>query len=162
MPEIVPLGWFHTVMGIVALVSGFYTLAKFKEITPRTPSGLVYLLSTLVTAGTALGIFQHGVFTPAHTLAILTLLALTIGTVASTTLVFGRLSRYLRAISYSATLLFHAIPAITDGLMRLPVGNPVLDSIDSPVLRVFYLLFLLIYLVGVAMQIRWIRRQPAL
>ena len=31
MPEIIPLGWFHTIMGIIALVSGGYTLAKFKE-----------------------------------------------------------------------------------------------------------------------------------
>ena len=162
MPEIIPLGWFHTILGIIALLSGFYTLVKFKEITPRTRSGLLYLLTTLITAGTALGIFQHGVFTPAHTLAILTLLALTVGTVASTTIVFGRLSRYLRAVSYSATLLFHSIPAITDGLMRLPVGDPVLDSIESPVLKGFYLVFLVIYLVGVTLQIRWIRKQPAL
>jgi uncharacterized membrane protein len=75
MPEILPIGWFHTVMGIIALVSGGVTLAKFKEITPQTRSGQIYLAATLITAGTALAIFQRGAFGPGHALAVMTLLA---------------------------------------------------------------------------------------
>jgi di/tricarboxylate transporter len=55
-------------------------------------------------------------------------------------------------------LLFHMIPAITDGLMRLPLVNPVLDSIESPLLKGFYAAFLLTYLVGVSLQIRRIAK----
>ena len=66
MPEIIPLGWFHTVIGITALVSGGLTLAKFNEISLQTGSGQIYLAATLITAGTALAIFQHGAFGPAH------------------------------------------------------------------------------------------------
>jgi hypothetical protein len=77
---------------------------------------------------------------------------------AARTALFGKFSRYLQAISYTATLLFHMIPAITDGLLRLPVGDPVLNSIESPVLKGFYASFLLVYLVVVAMQIRRISR----
>lgn len=161
MPEIIPLGWFHTAMGVVALVSGVLTLVKYKEITFQTRSGQVYLLTTLITAGTALGIFQHGAFGPGHALAVMTLLALLVGTVAARTKLFGKLSRYVQAISYSGTLLFHSIPAITDGLLRLPVGNPVLTSIEDPVLRMCYLALLLAYLLGIAFQLRWIRRQGA-
>ncbi len=135
MPEIIPLGWFHTATGIVALVSGGFALTKFKEITLRTRSGQIYLAMTLITAGTALAIFQHGEFGPAHGLAVMTLVALAIGTVASTTNLFGKLSRYVRAVSYSVTLLFHSIPAVTDGLLRLPVGDPVLTSIDDPIMK---------------------------
>ena len=72
MPEIIPLGWFHTIMGIIALVSGAYTLFKFKEITHHTRSGQIYLVTTLITAGTALAIYQHGFFGPAHGLAVMT------------------------------------------------------------------------------------------
>jgi uncharacterized membrane protein len=159
MPEIIPLGWFHTVMGIVALLSGAYTLYAFREISLQTGSGRIYLLSTLLTAATALFIFQRGVFGPGHALAILTLAALLVGTVAATTAVFGKWSRYLQAISFSGTLLFHCIPAITDGLLRLPVGNPVLSSIDDPVLKIGYLGLLVLYLVGISAQLRWIRHQ---
>jgi len=161
MPEITPLGWFHTVMGIIALFSGGFALARFKEITLQTRSGQIYLGTTLITAGTALAIYQHGEFGPAHGLAVMTMVALAVGTVAATTKLFGILSRYVRAVSYSATLLFHGIPAVTDGLMRLPVGDPVLTSIEDPILKMCYLGLLVLFLVGVSLQLRWIHRQPA-
>lgn len=162
MPEIIPLGWFHTAMGVIALVSGGITVARFKEISLKTGSGKIYLAATLITAGTALGIFQRGEFGPGHALAVMTLVALAIGTVAATTTLFGKLSRYVQAISYSATLLFHCVPAVTDGLLRLPVGDPVLTSIDDPILKMCYLGLLAFFLVGVSLQLRWIHRQPAL
>jgi len=161
MPEIIPLGWFHTAMGVIALISGGFTLVRFKEISLQTRSGQIYLVTTLITAGTALAIFQRGEFGPGHALAVMTLLALAVGTVAATTNLFGNISRYVRAVSYSATLLFHCIPAVTDGLMRLPVGNPVLTSIEDPILKMCYLVLLVIFLIGVSLQLRWIHRQPA-
>ena len=159
MPEIIPLGWFHTAVGAAAILSGVYTLWVYKEITPQTRPGQIYLATTLVTAVTALGIYQHGVFGPGHVLAVMTLGALGVGTAAAMTKLFGGLSRYLQALSYTATLLFHSIPAVTDGLLRLPAGNPVISSIDDPILRGTYLALLSIFLVGITLQIRWIRRQ---
>ena len=161
MPEIIPLGWFHTVTGIIALLSGAYTLAHFKEISLRTRTGQIYLVTTLITAATALAIFQHGAFGPAHGLALMTLIALGVGSVAETIEPFGKFSRHVRAVSFSATLLFHCIPAVTDGLMRLPVGNPVLTSIEDPILKMCYLGLLIVFLIGVILQLRWINRQPA-
>lgn len=159
MPEITALGWFHTAMGIIALLSGGIALFRYKEITPQTRSGQIYLATTLITAGTALAIFQHGGFGPAHGLAVMTLGALLVGTVASTTYLFGRWSRHIRAVSYTSTLLFHSIPAVTDGLMRLPVGDPILTSIEDPLLRKCYLVLLVLFLVGVTLQLRWISKQ---
>jgi len=159
MPEITALGWFHTVMGIVALASGALALVKFREITPQSRSGQVYLVTTLVTAVTALAIYQHGGFGPAHALAVMTLLALAVGTVAAMTNLFGKLSRYVRAIGYSSTLLFHSIPAVTDALMRLPVGDPILTSIEDPLLRKCYLVLLVLFVIGMLLQLRWIYRQ---
>ena len=159
MPEMIPLGWFHTAMGVIALGSGGFTLAKFKEISLQTKSGQIYLATTLITAATALAIFQRGEFGPGHALAVMTLLALALGTVAATLKPFGKFSRHIQAISYSGTLLFHCIPAVTDGLMRLPVGDPVLTSIEDPVLKMCYLGLLIIFLVGISFQLRWIHRQ---
>ena len=162
MPPMSTLGWFHTALGIIALVSGVITLYRHKEITSQHASGQIYLLATLVTAATALAIYQQGSFGPGHVLAVLTLGALAVGTVAGNTDVFGNASRYLRAVSYSATLLFHSIPAVTDGLLRLPVGDPVLKSIEDPVLLMCYAVLLVLYLAGVTWQVRWIRRQRPL
>ena len=91
----------------------------------------------------------------------MTLLALAVGTVAATMKPFGKLSRHVQAISYSATLLFHCVPAVTDGLLRLPVGDPVLTSIEDPILKLLYLGLLVLFLIGVSLQLRWIHRQPA-
>lgn len=161
MPEITPLGWFHTAMGIIALFSGAAALARHREISLQTLPGTIYLAATLITATTALAIFQRGAFGPGHALAVMTLLALATGTVAATTKLFGRLSRYVQAVSYSTTLLFHCIPAVTDGLLRLPVGDPVVTSIRDPILQACYLVLLVLFLVGVTLQLRWIRRQRA-
>jgi hypothetical protein len=108
-----------------------------------------------------LGIFQHGGFGVAHALAVVTLVALATGTVAATTTLFGKFSRYVQAVSYSSTLLFHCIPAVTDALLRLPVGDPLLTSIEDPVLKLCYLGLLVLFVVGVSLQLRWIYRQPA-
>lgn len=159
MPEITALGWFHTAMGIVALLSGGFALASFKEITLQARSGQIYLATTLITAGTALAIFQRGEFGPGHALAVLTLMALAIGTLAAVKKPFGKWSRYVQAVSYSATLLFHCIPAVTDGLMRLPVGAPVVTSFEDPILKMCYLGLVVFYLLGISLQLRWIHRQ---
>jgi len=159
MPAMTALGWFHTVMGIIALSSGAYTLYRYKEIVPGNRSGLIYLAATLITAATALAIYQHGGFGAGHALAVLTLAALAAGTLAGSTGLFGRWGRYLRALSYTATLLFHSIPAVTDGLLRLPVGNPVLTSIEDPVMQTAYLVLLALFVVGVTLQLRWIHAQ---
>ncbi len=160
MPEIIPIGWFHTAMGVIALLSAGFTLARFKEISPQTRSGQIYLVTTLITAATALAIFQRGEFGPGHALAVMTLLALAVGTVAARMKPFGKWSRQVQAVSYSATLLFHSIPAVTDGLLRLPVGNPVLTSIGDPILRMCYLGLLVLFLIGISLQLRWIHRHP--
>lgn len=159
MPEMTALGWFHTAMGIIALLSGGLTLYRYKEITLQHQSGQIYLAATLLTAGTALAIYQHGTFGPGHVLAVMTLGALAVGTLASTTKLFGRISRYVRAASYSITLFFHSIPAVTDGLLRLPVGDPVLKSIEDPVLLKCYLGLLVLSVVGIGLQLSWIHRQ---
>lgn len=161
MPEMIPLGWFHTIMGIIALISGAITLYRDKEITLGSRTGLVYLVTTLITAITALMIYQHGFFGPAHMLAVATLLALAVGTLAATVKPFGKWSRHIQAFSFSATLLFHCIPAVTDALLRLPVGSPILDSFEHPVMKMAHLAVLVIFVVGVTFQLRWIQKQPA-
>jgi len=160
MPEITLFGWMHTVVGVLALLSGFYTLAKFKVIRLEQVTGKAYLFLTLIAAASALGIYKHGGFGVAHGLAVLTILAVLLGAIAEKTRLFGGLSRYVQAASYSMTLLFHMIPAITDGLMRLPANAPFVTELEDPLLQGFYLAFLVAYIVGFGLQVAWIRKNP--
>ena len=158
MPEMIPLGWLHTILGIGALMSGFYTLIKYRVVTLAHRSGKLYVLLTLIVAGTALGIYNQGGFGIAHNLAVLTLVALAGGVVMEKTRLFGSLSKYCQALGYSSTLLFHMIPAITDFLRRLPVGDPFIDTLEDPLLRQFHLAFLAIFFVGIIAQVLWLRK----
>ena len=159
MPEMTILGWFHTVLGILAVLSGFYTLYKYKIITTAESSGRLYVLVTLLVAGSALGIYNQGGFGVAHVLAVLTLIALAGGYIMEKFKWFGSFSKYFQALGYTSTLLFHMIPAITDFLRRLPIGDPFIDSFDDPLLLNFHTAFLVIYMVGLVAQIVWLKRQ---
>lgn len=158
MPEMTLLGWFHTVLGVLAVLSGFYTLFKYKVISLKEDSGKLYVLVTLVVAGSALGIYNQGGFGIAHILAVLTLIALAGGVLMEKTNLFGSFSKYFQALGYTSTLLFHMIPAITDFLRRLPVGDPFIDSFEDPLLLNFYSAFLLIYVVILIAQMVWLKR----
>ena len=158
MPEMTLLGWFHTILGIVALVSAFYTLFKYRIISLDNRSGKLYVLVTIIVAGSALGIYNQGGFGIAHWLAVLTLVAVSGGIIMEKFKWFGRFSMYFQALGYSSTLLFHMLPAITDFLLRLPIGNSFVDSIEDPLLVGFHQAFLLIFVVGVILQFRWLNK----
>ncbi|MFT7262697.1 MAG: putative membrane protein [Halioglobus sp.] len=158
MPEMTLLGWIHTIIAIIALVAGFYTLAINKVITLKNKTGQIYLVCTLLAAISALMIYNQGGFGPAHILAILTLLALFGGFFVTKISAFSKIADYFQAFCFSGTVLFHMIPAITDGLLRLPVGDPILTSIEDPILRNFYLLFVGIFLVGIVLQFIWLKK----
>jgi uncharacterized membrane protein len=151
------LGVFHTLISLVAVVSGIWALARDKQIRLDNRLGQTYLVSTLVVAVSGLGIFQHGGFGPPHALSILTLLALAVGTVAATTNFYKSWSRYLQALAYSVTVLFHAIPGVTESLTRLPLGAPLVASADAPIFQPIYGALLLLFLVGAGLQLRWLR-----
>ena len=158
MPEMTLLGWFHTILGAGAVLTGFYTVFKHKVISLEKTTGRFYLFLTLLVAGSALGIYNQGGFGIAHVLAVLTLVALVGGLIAEKEKLFGSFSKYIQALGYSSTLLFHMIPAITDFLRRLPIGDPFIDSFEAPVLMKFYLGFLLIYFIGIIAQMFWLKK----
>ena len=158
MPAMTLLGWFHTIMGIAAILLAVAALYRHGLIRAADRVGAGYLVITVIVAGSALGIYNQGGFGVAHYLAVLTLVAAFGGFVLERFNLFGRFSPYFQAIAYSATILFHMIPAITDFLRRLPVGDPFIDSFDSPVLQGFHLAFLGLYVLGVGVQILKLKR----
>jgi len=158
MPAMTLLGWFHTIMGIAAILLAVAALYRHGLIRAADREGAGYLMITVIVAGSALGIYNQGGFGVAHYLAVLTLVAAFGGFILERFNLFGGFSPYFQAIAYSATILFHMIPAITDFLRRLPVGDPFIDSFDSPVLQGFHLAFLGLYLLGVGVQILKLKR----
>ena len=137
----------------------FIPYLTYKIISIINFSARLYLCLTLVVAASALGIYNQGGFGIAHVLAVLTLIAITGGFVMEKYKIFGSMSKYFQALGYTSTLLFHMIPAITDFLRRLPIGDPFIDSFEDPLLMNFHLSFLLVYLIGISYQMYWLRQQ---
>ncbi|HBZ50502.1 MAG TPA: hypothetical protein DEO43_09405 [Halieaceae bacterium] len=162
MPPMTLLGWFHTIFGVVAIGAAVYSLWCYKVISSTTFSGKLYLLVTVFVAGSALAIYNQGGFGIAHVLAVLTLLAVAFGYLVERTRLFRGWSDYLQALGYSATLLFHMIPAITDFLRRLPVGDPFVDSFTDPLLQGFHVAFLVLFIIGYGAQVVWLRKRDVL
>jgi uncharacterized membrane protein len=155
------LGVVHTAISLVAVVCGFWALARDKEISTQNSLGRTYLVTTLLTAVSGLFIFQHGGFGPPHVLSILTILALAVGGVAALTSTFGGWSRYVQAICFSATMLFHMIPGFTETLTRLPLSQPLLPNADAPELKPIAGALLLLFVIGLVLQLRWLRGRTA-
>ena len=143
----------------MAVAAGIAAFIRYKEISPRNPTGKLYIITTLLTCVTSLGIFQHGSFGKPHALAIITLVALAVAAVAGYTRFYGRASRYIETVAYSATFLFHLIPGITETSTRLPPGSPLVASPEAPELQVASAVLLVAFLVGATAQVLRLRAQ---
>ena len=157
MPEITLLGWFHTIFGILSISIVLYVLFRHKLISFNQNLSRLYLFLTFITAFTSLLIYNQGGFGIAHILGVLTLLAVIAGIFVEKTLILGWMSKYFYTLCYTSTFLFHMIPAITDGLRRLPVDDPIANSFSDPIIVNFYILFFIIYLVILFLQFRNIK-----
>ncbi|XOV80492.1 MAG: hypothetical protein ACFHVJ_05960 [Aestuariibacter sp.] len=154
-----PLGIVHTILGTIALFSAIYLFVSRRHIDIKHPVGKLYVVVTLLTAGTSLGIFNHGSFNIAHGLAVLTILAALFGAALSVFRIFGRLTRYLQLTALSSTLLFHLIPAATEIMTRFPSNSPMASSIQDPLLLQTFLGIFVAFLLLLFWQYLWLRKQ---
>ena len=149
-----PLGIFHTILSLFAVAAGFIALLRDGRISLENRTGRVYIIATVITCLTALGIFQHGGLNRAHGLAIVTLVVLAIAWVAGHSSAFGRASRYVETVGYSATFLFNLIPGITETSTRLPPGAPLVPNADAPALQAATGVLLVLFIIVAVLQVR--------
>ena len=152
------LGLIHTAISLVAVGAGLVSLIRLHRITGTTGVGKLYIATTLLTCLTSLGIFHHGGFGAPHVLAIITLVVLAVAAGARK-LWFGRLSPYVETISYSATFLFHLIPAVTETSTRLPAGAPWATGPDDPKVKAASGILFVLFLIGAFLQAMRIKAQ---
>jgi len=153
------LGTIHTAISLVAVAAGLIALWRDHQITLGNRLGQVYVVTTALTALTGFGIFQHGGFGKPHVLGIITLVVLAVAVAAGRTVLFGRASKIVEVVGYSATFLFHWIPAITETSTRLPLGAPLLASPDAPELQKAAAVLVVLFLIGATLQVLRLRKQ---
>ena len=153
------LGVVHTAISLIAVAAGVVAFFRYGRIPAALAIGKVYIWTTVLTCLTGFGIFQHGGFGKPHILGIITLVVLGIAWIAGRTTLFGRASAYVETISYTATFLFHMIPAVTETTTRLPLGAPLLPSAEAPELQTAAGVLFLLFLAGAAWQVWRLRGQ---
>jgi len=152
------LGVIHTAISLVAVAAGLIALIRDKQITLDNGLGKTYVITTALTALTGFGIFQHGGFGKAHALGVITLVVLAVAWAAGRTALFGGWSKIVEVVSYSATFLFHWIPAVTETTTRLPLGAPLLASPEAPELKAATGVLAVLFLVGATLQVLRLRK----
>jgi hypothetical protein len=111
----------------------------------------------VLTCLTGFPIMQHGGFGKPHALGIITLVVLIIAALAGKGR-FGRVSRYVEVVSYSASFFFHWIPTVVETATRLPVGSPLITNRDGPELQAATGVLFLLFLIGATLQVRRMRK----
>ena len=151
------LGIIHTAISLVAVGAAIVALIRDQEITGRTGIGRLYIWMTVITCLTGFPMMQHGGFGKPHATGVITLLTLVVAWQAGRGKWFGRAARYVEVVSYSATFLFHMIPAFVETSTRLPVGAPLVTDRDGREVQMATGILFLLFLIGAALQVRRIR-----
>jgi hypothetical protein len=147
------LGIVHTAISLIAVGAGILAFFKDKEISPRNGVGKLYIWTTVLTCLTGFPIMQHGGFGKPHAVGVITLLTLLLAALAGKGTLFGRASRYVETVSYTATFLFHMIPAVVETTTRLPLSAPLIKDREGPELKAATGVLLLLFLIGATCQV---------
>ncbi|MDA7788471.1 hypothetical protein OAD25_01800 [Gammaproteobacteria bacterium] len=140
------IGWFHTILGIAAIVIGLYLLIKDRFIFMNTNLAKFYLLSTVITCASSFLLYgATGSFNTAHWLSVITILAVLFALVLNRYNIFGFLTVYLKQLALTGTVFFSMLPTTAEVLQRLPPSNPIVDSIEDPLVQSFYMSYVVIF-----------------
>lgn len=157
MAALSTLGVVHTAIALVAVGAGVRAYLRYREITPRSGAGSLYILMTVLTCLTGFFIFAHGGPTAAHALGVLTLAVLAFALALRRTGWLGRYGRAVETVAYSLSFYFHFIPALTETGTRLPLGAPLFSGPEDPALRLCVGGLFVVFVAGAVAQVRWLR-----
>lgn len=158
MLNITPLGWFHTAISLVSLFGGLYALLRHHDIRYASPLGKTYTWFTVATCLTSFFLMRTGNLSEAHGLTVLTLIVLTVAVLLGRHAVLGSWRHVASSLAFTLTVYFHFIPGFTETLTRVPIGAPLVSGPQDPLLQKLVGATFLVFLVGMALQVRVLRR----
>ena len=140
------IGWFHSILGIAAILVGLYLLVRDRFIFMDTKLAKFYLLSTVITCASSFLLYgATGSFNAAHWLSVITILAVLFALGLDKFNVFGFLNVYFKQLALTGTVFFSMLPTTAEVLQRLPPSDPFADSIEDPLVQSFYMAYVVIF-----------------
>ncbi|NCV45449.1 MAG: hypothetical protein EBW62_00490 [Proteobacteria bacterium] len=148
------MGWFHTIVGIPAILVGLYLLFRDRFIYINTGLAKFYLIATVITSVSSLFIFRAtGAFNMAHFNSVIIILAVLFAYILHKRSIFGSLSIYLKQLALTGTVFFSMLPTTVEVLKRVPPSNPLASSIEDPLVLNFYMSYVVIFGIFAVYQI---------
>lgn len=140
------MGWFHTIVGIPAILAGLYLLLRDRFIYIDKNLAKFYLIATVVTSASSLFIFRAtGAFNMAHFTSVIIILAVLFAYILHKKSIFGSLNVYLKQLALTGTVFFSMLPTTVEVLRRVPPSNPLANSIEDPLVQNFYMSYVVIF-----------------
>lgn len=140
------IGWFHTIVGIPAILAGLYLLLRDRFIYIDKNLAKFYLIATVVTSASSLFIFRAtGAFNMAHFTSVIIILAALFAYILHKKSIFGLLNVYLKQLALTGTVFFSMLPTTVEVLRRVPPSNPLANSIEDPLVQTFYMSYVVIF-----------------
>ena len=148
------MGWFHTIVGIPAILAGLYLLLRDRFIYVDKDLAKFYLIATVVTSASSLFIFRAtGAFNMAHFTSVIIILAALFAYILHKKSVFGSINVYLKQLALTGTVFFSMLPTTVEVLRRVPPSNPLANSIEDPLVQNFYMSYVVIFGIFAVYQI---------
>jgi len=140
------MGWFHTIVGIPAIIVGLYLSFRDRFIFINLGLAKFYLIATVVTSASSLFIYRAtGSFNTAHILSVMTIFAVLFAFVLHKKSIFGFLNHYLKQLALTGTVFFSMLPTTAEVLQRVPPSDPLASSIEDPLVQNFYMSYVVIF-----------------
>ena len=140
------IGWFHSIVGILAILVGLYLLYRDRFIFINTGLAKFYLIATVITSASSLFIYRAtGSFNTAHILSVMTIFAVLFAYALHKKSIFGFLNNYLKQLALTGTVFFSMLPTTAEVLQRVPPSNPLANSIEDPLVQNFYMSYVVIF-----------------
>ncbi|MPS64820.1 MAG: hypothetical protein DI622_12115 [Chryseobacterium sp.] len=148
------LGIFHTVIGIVAIISAIISLIKSGKINLDTLAGKVYFYFTLISSLTALGLSSVKGVNPGHILALLIVILISVAYILYVRKKGNNGYRLIENFFLSFSFFLSLIPTVNETLSRVPVGNPIASGPKDPIIGTTILFILVLFIIGSILQFR--------
>lgn len=142
------LGIFHTVIGIIAIVAGLISFAKYAKIHLADTSGKIYFYGTIIASLTALGLSKHGGFNAGHVFSLLILILVVIAFLLYYKMGQHNKARYFENFLLSLSFFLSMVPTVNETLTRLPIGKPLAKNAGDPLIGKILLTFFILFLAG--------------
>lgn len=142
------LGFFHTIIGVIAIFAAITSFIRFGKIELSHLTGKIYIYTTVVTALTALGLSKHGGFNAGHVFSVFIFIIVLVAFWLNNKKTGNNKFRYLENFLLSFSFFLSLIPTVNETFTRVPIGHPLAVGPTDPVIGKTLGLLLVFFIAG--------------